>query len=115
MLQIAQIQTVPEIINVIKVLVTGLLAFLLAFSITPIWTHILYKYKIGIKIKKTDVNGEKLTFVNKLHANKAGTPTMGGVIIWVAVFILVLASHFVFPWIAKVFNCCFIASSLSLA
>lgn len=109
MLQIAQIQTIPEIINVLKVLFTGLIAFLLAFSITPIWTHILYKYKIGIKIKKTDVNGEKLTFVSKLHANKAGTPTMGGVIIWAAVLILVLASHFVFPWVSKVFDICFIA------
>jgi phospho-N-acetylmuramoyl-pentapeptide-transferase len=108
-MQLAQIQTIPEIMNVLKVLSTGFLAFLLAFAITPLWTHLLYKYKMGIKIKETDVNGEKLTFVNKLHANKAGTPTMGGVIIWVSILLLALASHFIFPWIAKVTDTHFIA------
>lgn len=108
-MQFAQIQTIPEIVNVLKILFTGLLSFALAFALTPLWTHILYKYKIGIKIKSTDVNGEKLTFVNKLHANKAGTPTMGGFIIWASVLILVLASHFIFPWLAKIFNTSFLA------
>jgi phospho-N-acetylmuramoyl-pentapeptide-transferase len=99
-MQIAQIQSIPLVMNVLKVFATGLLAFLLAFVLTPLWTHILFKYKFGIKIKKNDVNGEKLTFVSKLHAGKAGTPTMGGVIIWVSVLILVLVSHYVFPYIA---------------
>jgi phospho-N-acetylmuramoyl-pentapeptide-transferase len=106
---LAQIQTVPEIINILKVLITGLVACVLAFSITPFWTYILYKYKIGIKIKNTDVNGEKLTFVNKLHAYKAGTPTMGGLIVWMSVIILVLASHFIFPFFAQLSDINFIA------
>lgn len=100
-MQFAQIQTIPEVINVLKVLVTGIIAFTLAFAITPIWTHLLYKYKIGIKIKSTDVNGEKLNFVSKLHAGKAGTPTMGGVIIWFSILVLAFASHFLFPLIAS--------------
>ena len=54
-MQFAQIQTIPEVVNVLKVLVTGVLAFGLAFALTPIWTHFLYKYKIGIKIKSCDV------------------------------------------------------------
>ena len=99
-IQIAQIQSVPQIMNVLKVLSTGLLAFLLAFMITPLWTHLLYKYKFGIKIKEKSVNGEPLTFVNKLHAIKAGTPTMGGVIVWFSVLLLVMLSHYVFPFIA---------------
>ena len=108
-MQFAQIQTIPEIVNVLKVLFTGLLAFILAFSIVPLWTHLLYKYKFGIKIKKNDVNGQKLTFVSQLHAHKSGTPTMGGVIIWASIAILVLASHFIFPWIAKLLDIDFIA------
>ncbi len=103
-MQFAQIQTIPEVFNVLKVLSTGIIAFALAFAITPVWTHILYKYKIGIKIKSNDVNGEKLTFVNKLHAHKAGTPTMGGVIMWFSILILVFASHFIFPWLAESLN-----------
>ncbi len=108
-IQIAQIQSIPNVINVLKVLTTGLLAFLIAFALTPLWTHFLYRYKFAIKIKKTSVNGEQLTFVNKLHASKAGTPTMGGVIVWVSVLILVLLSHTLFPFIADWTNTNFIA------
>ncbi len=99
--QLASIQTIPVVVNVVKVLFTGMLAFTLAFILTPLWTHILYKYRIGIRIKDNDVNGEKLTFVNKLHAAKAGTPTMGGVIVWMTVLILIFASKYLFPLIAQ--------------
>ncbi|OGI16263.1 MAG: phospho-N-acetylmuramoyl-pentapeptide-transferase [Candidatus Moranbacteria bacterium RIFCSPHIGHO2_01_FULL_54_31] len=108
-IQIAQIQHIPMVMNALKVLTTGFLAFILAFALTPVWTHILYKYKIGIRIKKTDVNGEQLTFVNKLHASKAGTPTMGGVIVWVTVLLLALLSHYAFPFIAEWTDTNFIA------
>lgn len=99
-MQFAQIQTIPEIINILKILVTGALAFFLAFLLTPIWTKILYKYKIGIKIKTNSVDGKKLSFVSKLHADKSGTPTMGGLIVWLSVVILIYASHYLFPVIA---------------
>ncbi len=100
-MEVAQIQNIPAVMNTLKVLTTGLLAFLLAFALTPLWTHILYRYKIGIKIKSADVNGEKLTFVSKLHASKAGTPTMGGVIVWVTVLILAFSSEYLLPLIAE--------------
>lgn len=108
-MQLAQIQTIPEVVNVLKILVTGILAFGLAFVITPLWTKILYKYKIGIKIKTSDVTGKELNFVSKLHSGKSGTPTMGGVIVWLSVLILVFASHWLFPWIAKLTDINFIA------
>lgn len=99
-IQIAQIQNIPVVLNALKVLATGLAAFLLAFLLTPLWTHILYKYKFGIKIKEKSVDGNCLEVVNKLHAGKAGTPTMGGVIVWVSALLLALASHYIFPFIA---------------
>jgi phospho-N-acetylmuramoyl-pentapeptide-transferase len=108
-MQIAQIQTLPEVINIIKVLMTGFLAFILAFLVTPLWTKILYKYRIGIKIKEKSVDGKELTFISKLHASKNGTPTMGGVIVWFSVAILILASHYIFPWLAKIIGINFIA------
>jgi len=108
-IQIANIQSIPDVLNVLKVLITGLLAFMLAFVLTPLWTHVLYRYKLGIKIKENSVNGEKLTFVSSLHAKKAGTPTMGGVIIWFSVLLLVLCSHYLFPFLAELFNINFIA------
>src|SRR6185369_1263979 len=99
-LQIAQIQNIPEVVNVLKVLTTGLIAFVVAFALTPLWTHLLYQYKFGIKIKEKSVSGDQLTFVSRLHAGKSGTPTMGGVLVWVTVLALVLLSHYVFPLIA---------------
>ncbi len=108
-MQIASISTIPEVANVLKVLFTGLISFCLSFYITPIWTHILYRYKIGIRIKETGVSGDKLTYVSSLHAGKSGTPTMGGVIVWFSVGFFAMHSHFVFPAIAEFFNTNFIA------
>ncbi|MDQ5961089.1 MAG: Phospho-N-acetylmuramoyl-pentapeptide-transferase, partial [Patescibacteria group bacterium] len=108
-MQLAQIQTLPVVVNVLKVLMTGFLAFVLAFLITPLWTHILYKYRFGIKIKSNSVQGDKLTYVSSLHAWKANTPTMGGVIIWSTVLILAFASEYLFPSIAILFDTNFIA------
>lgn len=108
-MHISQIQTIPEVINALKVLTTGVACFLLAFMITPFWTNVLYKHKLGIKIKKKSVSGEKLKYISKLHAKKAGTPTMGGAIVWFSVLILVYVSHYFFPLLAKWFDFNFLA------
>ena len=100
-MDIAQIQTIPEVVNAMKVLLTGFLAFVIAFALTPLMTHFLYKYKIGVKIKTNDVSGEKLTFVSEMHKHKSGTPVMGGILVWFSVLILVYASHYLFPLIAQ--------------
>lgn len=108
-MQFANIETIPEVVNALKVLVTGFLSFCLAFYLTPVWTHILYVKKIGIRIKDRGVSGDPLTFVNSLHAKKAGTPTMGGVLLWFPVLVLALYSHFVFPALAEFTSTNFIA------
>lgn len=108
-IHISQIQNIPHVINALKVLMTGFFAFVLAFLLTPLWTHILYKYRIGIRIKENSVDGEKLSVVSTLHARKAGTPTMGGVIVWVSVLLLALLSHYAFPFIAEWTDTNFIA------
>lgn len=109
-MQIADIYTIPIVVNILKVLATGLAAFVLAFLITPLWTKILYRHKLGIKVKEKSVDGKELTYINKLHAAKAGTPTMGGLIIWFSVMVLAFASHYLFPVIASWLDTNFIAS-----
>lgn len=99
----------PEIENILKVLLTGVISFGIAFVLTPVWTHFLYKYKLGIKIKKTGVQGDSLQYVNNLHAQKAGTPTMGGVIIWMSVLIFILLSEFVLPFFSDSLDSAFLA------
>lgn len=84
-----------EIFVVVKILFLSTLAFIFTVLWTPLLTHFLYKYKLGKKIRE---NGNTPVF-SKLHAHKAGTPTMGGVLIWVTVLIFSL----LFFYLAKFF------------
>ncbi len=108
-MEFSAVYTIPEVVNVLKVMATGLIAFLFAFLLTPLWTHFLYKYKIGIKIKEHSVQGEQLTYVSKFHARKRGTPTMGGVIVWASVLLLIFFAHYLFPLIASLVDTDFVA------
>ncbi|PID99766.1 MAG: hypothetical protein CSA81_14600, partial [Acidobacteria bacterium] len=100
-MQIAYFHTIPEVLAIAKIIVLGGLSFALAFLFTPIWSKFLYKYKIGIKIKERSVDGKKLSYVNKIHAHKSGTPTMGGVIIWGTVLLLAWISSWLAPFLSR--------------
>ncbi|HEX5429723.1 MAG TPA: phospho-N-acetylmuramoyl-pentapeptide-transferase [Patescibacteria group bacterium] len=63
--------------TIIKIFSLAAMSFILAILLTPLWTDFLYKHKIG----KTIRTGKTPVFTG-LHAHKAGTPTMGGVLIW---------------------------------
>ena len=108
-MEFAQIQNIPLVVNILKILVTGFVAFVLAFLFTPVMTNFLYKKKIGIKIKDKDVDGEKLTYISQLHKDKSGTPTMGGILVWVTVLVLIYLSHYLFPYIAQWLGVNFVA------
>jgi phospho-N-acetylmuramoyl-pentapeptide-transferase len=71
---------------IIKILVLTFLAFIFAMTWTPLLTHFLYKYKMGKNIRNT---GNTPIFTN-LHAHKSGTPTMGGLLIWITVLIFIV-------------------------
>lgn len=70
-----------DIFVVIKIFGLTSLAFIFSLLLTPILTHFLYKYRLGKKIRDVD----SAPIMSKLHAHKAGTPTMGGLLIWVTV------------------------------
>jgi len=80
----------------IKILILSTLSFVLAFLLTPLLTHYLYKYKLGKSIRNTGVT----PVFSALHEHKAGTPTMGGILIWFTTLILALLFfylNFLFP------------------
>ncbi len=60
-------------------------SFSLAMLFTPILTDILYRYKLGKKIRQ----GSTPVF-SQLHKGKENVPTMGGILVWVPVLILSL-------------------------
>lgn len=70
----------------LKILVLTTLTFVLAIIWTPVLTHLLYKYRLG-KSLRTEKQAPIFT---KMHKKKAGTPTMGGVLIWGTVLIVAL-------------------------
>ncbi len=72
-----------DLFEISRILTLSALAFIVAFSLTPALTHFLYKYKMGKQIRT-----EGAPVFASLHQKKAGTPTMGGILIWLTVLIL---------------------------
>lgn len=77
-----------------RIFLLTLAAFILAFVLTPVWTKILYKYRLGKSIRE----GVTPIFT-AMHKGKEGTPTMGGVLIWVSVGLIALIG-LVIGWLA---------------
>ncbi len=61
-----------------KILTLTTIAFILTILWTPVWTQLLYEYRMGKSLRSS----KQAPIFNKMHKKKAGTPTMGGVLIW---------------------------------
>jgi phospho-N-acetylmuramoyl-pentapeptide-transferase len=68
----------------IRVFTFTIVAFLVALSFTPSLLNFLKKMNARKQIRSS----ESAPIYSKLHADKAGTPTMGGIIIWGTVIAL---------------------------
>lgn len=67
------------VFNIIKLLLVGTLAFFVNLLLTHFWTKILFRYfRPGKQIER-----EGAPIFNSIHKKKEGTPTMGGLPIWV--------------------------------
>lgn len=77
-------QNVFTIINAVRIFTMATMGFFIALIITPLWTKILYRYKLGKQV----VRVENAPIFSEMHKKKVGTPTMGGVVVWATVVIL---------------------------
>ncbi len=66
------------------------LAFLFALWVYPFFIRWVQDLKLTQKIRTEDVTGKASPMFTKLHAHKCGTPTMGGVVMLVAIGVTVL-------------------------
>ncbi|OGN28438.1 MAG: phospho-N-acetylmuramoyl-pentapeptide-transferase [Candidatus Yanofskybacteria bacterium RIFCSPLOWO2_01_FULL_49_25] len=70
------------------------LAFFCTLILTPLWTRIIFKYRLGKQMRPAD----SAPVFHDLHKGKEGTPTTGGVLIWATVAMLTMLfwtlSHF---------------------
>lgn len=66
------------------------LSFLIALLLAPILTDFLYRNKIGKRLRQHGVDGKATPIFSKMHADKRGTPVMGGLLFWVTAALLTL-------------------------
>lgn len=74
-----------DILITSKILGVGAMSFFIAILLTPLIAKYLIKWRLGKQIRQ-DANAP---IFMQMHEKKIGTPTMGGVIIWGAVLILI--------------------------
>lgn len=80
-------ESIFTVFNVVRIFTVAALGFFVAIILTPIWNRILYKYKLGKQLRAK----EGAPIFHELHKKKEGTPTMGGVVIWLTVVVLTIA------------------------
>lgn len=80
------------IIDIVKVFLPALLAFVAGIAITPILTAQLYKHKMWKKkAGKVDLSGNDTPLFNELHREReTNVPRMGGMVIWVSAVLVIL-------------------------
>jgi len=80
-------------INLIKVILPSIIAFVVGILVTPILTRYLYKYKMWKKkVKDVAIDGGGTPIFSSLHADReVGTPRMGGIVIWISALIVTMA------------------------
>lgn len=80
-------------LTLIKVFLPTAIAFTIGILITPIVTHYLYKYQAWKKVsgKGKGYGGGGTPLFDTLHKERdTNTPRLGGVVIWLSVFLTVL-------------------------
>jgi phospho-N-acetylmuramoyl-pentapeptide-transferase len=77
---------------VIKIFILTTLSTFVAVAITPLVSHFLYKYNLGKQIRTE----ESAPIFHSLHKKKEGTPTMGGIIIWFTLLVIMFLFYLIY-------------------
>jgi phospho-N-acetylmuramoyl-pentapeptide-transferase len=77
------------LLNLVKIFLPTVVAFLMGLFITPFATHFFYKYKMW---KKYSRNETTFSEFQKIHnqEEELKTPRVGGIIVWVSIFIVTI-------------------------
>ncbi len=81
-------------VHIVRLFTIAALTFVPAILVTPWFLRFLRAKKLGKSLRDT----KKAPIAMKLHAAKAGTPTMGGIIIWATVAVVILALSYACQW-----------------
>jgi phospho-N-acetylmuramoyl-pentapeptide-transferase len=77
--------------DILKIITPTVLAFFTGIFITPFFTRYFYKYKMWKKSPRTEAGDITSDHFRQIHntEHEVSTPRVGGMIIWVAVFLVV--------------------------
>jgi phospho-N-acetylmuramoyl-pentapeptide-transferase len=78
-----------ELLVLAKIFALATLAFVVAIAWEPALTRFLLRYKLGKSIR----DAETAPIMSAMHAKKAGTPSLGGLLIWVTAAGILVALH----------------------
>lgn len=79
--------------HLILIVGSGFLAFVIAYFFAEPFIGLLRKWKLGKNIRTVASSGESSALYHALHQKKAGTPTMGGILIWGSSLLAILFSR----------------------
>lgn len=82
----------PEI-PLFMILCYAVFAFALGLLLTPWFVSFLHKNSLGKQLRVETVDGREPTIFLQYHQKKFGTPTMGGLLIWLTIFATVIFSR----------------------
>ncbi len=74
--------------SLIRVFSLTAIAFLIAVLWTPLLANFLYRRKLVKQLRSKSWDGKPAKIFRRLHKKKAGTPTMGGLLIWVTAAVI---------------------------
>jgi len=77
-----------------KILFLTTLSFIVAMAWTPLLTRLLYRFHLGKQIR----DESSAPIFSRLHRKKSGTPTMGGLLIWVTTAVLAVVFWVASKW-----------------
>jgi phospho-N-acetylmuramoyl-pentapeptide-transferase len=73
------------------------ITFIIGLLLTPWFRKFQAKYKLGKKMRVAAMDGADASVFLKYHEHKFGTPTMGGILIWIAIIVTIILSR-VLAW-----------------
>lgn len=76
--------------NLVRVFSLTAIGFLVAVLWTPFLADFLYRYRFIKQLREKTWDGQPAKLFRKMHEKKKGTPTMGGLLIWVTAAVVTL-------------------------
>ncbi len=84
---------VRPFVSLPEILFYSTLAFAIALILTPLFVRMLHRFRLGKQLRVQAVDGGSASVFLTYHQKKAGTPTMGGILIWSSIVITVFLSR----------------------